>query len=512
MAVSEGSRAPGILAGVRRPRAAPLVALAVGALLATLGPPLLGVGCGEGPARSPASAPLAGWNLVLVVIDTLRADHLGHAGYRRATSPFLDRLAAEGVVFENALSNSSFTRESVAALLTGHLPSRSGSAGWHAAPPQDGPHLGALLRGAGYRSAFLSNTLMLRAPGFTRGFDEVQHLPRRWDVSGAGPQLSRRAGEFVRGAPRPFLLYLHYLDPHAPYEPDPEDLARVAGQAPGAGLDLYRDVLPRLPSLLGEGFGPGEARFEELVARYDAEILGTDAALALLFDQLGAAGALERTLVVVTADHGEEFLEHGFLDHGWTLHQESIHVPLLFWAPGALAPARVTERVSHVDVLPSLLALLGVAAPEGEQGGVFDGVPLFDPEPPLRPHARERAHVAELLVARRQVLRAALLGDWKYVAAWRSLEPERRLEGQRADPPPAAELRGPPRREALYHLGEDPGETRDRLADAPEMGTRLRKALAAHLARGATGAATPEPAPPLDVEEAERLRALGYFE
>jgi arylsulfatase len=504
---------------MRGPWAHLLAKLACGALFIALVGPLGVTGCDGRPEVGHAAAPLAGWNLIVVVVDTLRADHLGYGGYRRATSPFLDRLAAQGVVFENAISNSSFTRESVAALLTGRLPSRSGSTGWHAVPPGNGPHLGALLHAAGYRTAFLANTLMLRAAGFTRGFDEVQHLPRRWDVSGAGPLLSRRAASFVRGARRPFLLYLHYLDPHAPYEPAPADLARVAETPPGPALDLYRDVLPRLASLLREGFGPGEARFEDLKARYDAEILGTDAALATLFDDLGTLGVLERTLVVVTADHGEEFLEHGFLDHGWTLHQESIRVPLLFWAPGILAPARVTELVSHVDVLPSLLSLLGVPMPKAGDATTdgLDGSSLFELGPPaVRPRVTERPQIAELLVAQRQVLRAVLLDDWKYVASWRWLDPEQRFEGQRAGAPPAAELRGPPRRESLYRLSEDPGETRDRLDEAPAVLARLREVLAAHLsASRAAGSLPSEPAPDAqapDAQEAERLRALGYLE
>ena len=125
---------------MRSPRVAAL------ALLSLL--PVASASCG-GPAVDPA-APLAGWSLLLVNIDTLRADHLGSFGYERATSPFLDSLAAEGVGFENAISNSSFTRESVAALLSGLLPSRSGSTGWHATPRR-GPHLGEALRGAGFR-------------------------------------------------------------------------------------------------------------------------------------------------------------------------------------------------------------------------------------------------------------------------------------------------------------------------------------------------------------------------
>ena len=156
-----------------------------------------------------SSAPLAGYSVLLVNVDTLRADHLGTYGYARPTSPFLDSLAAGGVVFENAQSNSSFTRESVSALFTGRLPSRAGRAGWHAEPGPDVPHLAEQMRSAGYRTGFLSNTVMLRRPGFTRGFQVTGHLSKRWNLSGEGQKLSARALRFAResrGAP--FFLYL----------------------------------------------------------------------------------------------------------------------------------------------------------------------------------------------------------------------------------------------------------------------------------------------------------------
>ncbi|MEE9606257.1 MAG: sulfatase [Myxococcota bacterium] len=460
--------------------------------------------CGGEGSRQ---APLADHHFILINVDTLRADHLGHHGYHRATSPFLDSLAEQAVVFERAIANSSFTRESVAALLTGQLPSHSGSVGWRAAPAPGSPQLGELFRAAGYRTAFLSNTVMLRHPGFTRGFDVVQHLPKRWDLSGAGRQLSKRALEFARGGSGPFLLYLHYLDPHAPYRPAPRHSLRFAERTLPTPAALYTEVLPQLAALRRDGFGPGDPRFEDLVLRYDAEIAATDEALALLFRGLAEAGLLERSLVVITADHGEEFLEHGFVEHGWTLYQESIHVPLMFWAPPLLAPARIEEPVSLVDVLPSALALLGIEPGDAR----LDGAPLFATGPEgVRPRPERRPQIAEVLIPRRNVARALILGDWKYVSALRWHAPELRHAAQQRAPA-ALDLRAEPVREELYHLGLDPGETENRIGDAPRVHRELRALLDAFVASSALDAALP-PAPAPPPEDAERLRALGYLE
>lgn len=482
---------------MRTPLPALLACLALSGLLAACRP-------------AAPRAPLRGFDLVLVNIDALRADHLGFLGYPRPTSPVLDGLAARGVVFAEAMSASSVTRESVAALLSGRLPSRSGAFGWQAAPAPDAAHLGELLRAAGYRTAFLSNTVMLRDPAFSRGFDEVQHLPRRWDLSGEGPRLTARALRFVQQAgDAPVAMYLHYLDPHAPYAPTPALRARMPAAPVAEPLSLYRDVEPGMPALRASGFGPGEARYEDLVARYDAEIRSTDTAIGGLLAGLAATGRLDHTLVVLTADHGEEFLEHDWVEHGWTLHRESIHVPLLFFAPAALTAARIAAPVSAVDVLPSLVALLGLPAPRAP----VDGVSLFalDGAAP-RPHAPDRPVIAELLLAERNGVRAVLLDGWKYVAAWRWIPPAQRAEVIRAGsarPAPALDPWGPIVRQWLYHVAVDPGETADLHAQEPQRTGALRARLADAIGAPRPLAEAPA-APPVPAEERERLRALGY--
>jgi arylsulfatase len=471
-------------------------------------PLILACSCGE--ADRPA--PLAGYDVVLVVVDALRADHLGAYAYARDTSRFIDSLARQGIVFESAIANSSYTRESVAALLTGQLPSRNGAFGWLATPERAGPHLGEIFRRAGYRTGFLSNTVQLQSPGFTRGFDEVRHLPSRFNLSGEGDRLSASASDFVRRAgERPIFLYLHYLDPHAPYDPAPHLHRRFAPVPHATPLALYGDVVPGVEELLASGFGPGEPRFEDLIARYDAEIASTDEALESLLGSLESLGRRDRTLLVLTADHGEEFLEHGFVEHAWTLYEESIQVPLIFWAAGELEPARVAQRVSLVDVMPTVLALVGIETADGELDGISllernTGRPI-DP-PPSRPH------IAELLLGKRNVVRAVIRDEWKYLAVHRWVAPEQRGS---PDGKPELESSGVQVREELYHLAEDPLEQQDRSADSPRRLASMRAILRQYLrsTKPDSGASRPtgrEPAAEISPGARERLRALGYIQ
>jgi arylsulfatase A-like enzyme len=457
---------------------------------------------------------LENYNLVLINIDTLRADHLGSYGYRRDTSPFLDRLASEGILFERARANSSFTRESVAVLMTGRLPTSGGSLGWNAKPSVKADVLGELLQGAGYRTGFFSNTVMLTDPGFTRGFDEVRHLSANWGISQAGPLLTASAIDFVqRHSHQKFALYLHYLDPHGPYQPPEANQRRFTDNPFEHPVGLYRTVRRDVKRLIASHFGPGDPRFEDLVLRYDAEISHTDASIEALFSAVAKLGLLEHTVFVVTADHGEEFLEHGFVEHGWTLYEESLRVPLILWAPSAFAPRRVATPISTADVLPTLMELLKI--PYDREA--LDGRPLF-----ATPAASsDRPLIAELLIREQNMLRTVVWNGWKYTAFYRWLDPAQRSLAATAgdilrkrgyetkqDPWP------PVIREELYHLPDDPGEQRDLAKTAPDALERLRVALDAYRERCETrglSPAAPDTDSPLTELDEQRLRALGYL-
>ncbi len=474
----------------------------------------LATGCG-------APAPLEGWNVVVVVIDSLRASHLGTYGYARPTTPNIDALAREAVVFERATSASSYTRESIASLFTGRLPSRSGAIGWGARPPADAETLASLFQRSGYRTAMVSNSIMLRHAAFQRGFDESRFVGRSQMVSGGGPALVDAALDFA-GADfgRPFFLYLHFLDPHGPYDPPAELRQRMGGEAPPRPLSLYGDVRDRCSELAADGFGPGDPRFDDLVARYDAEIVHTDAALARLFAGLRAAGSLDRTLVVLTADHGEEFLEHDFVEHAWTVYQESIHVPLVVWAGSAVRPERVAGRVSLVDLMPTLVDALGLDAPDQP----MDGQPLFvsssGSAPALAVAERSGPVYAELMVQSRNLVRSVTDGRWKYIAVLHWMEPGEREAAVRArrvnqTPRGAAERDpfGPVIREELYDLEADPGETRSLVRSEPETLARMRRLLQDAFAVDAHTAGARGPMELEDLSDADRsqLEALGYL-
>jgi arylsulfatase A-like enzyme len=382
--------------------------------------------------------------------------------------------------------------------------------GWVAQPDRAAPCLGEIFRRAGYRTGFISNTFQLALQGFTRCFEEAKFPTRDWKTSGEGGKLSTRALDFVRRAgDRPVFLYLHYLDPHAPYDPRPRFRQRLSPAPVATPLALHDDVVPGIEELVAAGFGPGEPRFEDLVARYDAEIASTDASLEALVRGLEALGR-ERTLVVLTADHGEEFLEHGFVEHAWTLYEESIRVPLIFWAADALEPARVEQRVSLVDVFPSLLTLLGIEIPDGR----FDGVSLLEPSTGRPIDAPiSRPHFAELLIEERNVVRAVVQDQWKYLAVHRWAAPERR--GRPSGKREPLQLDDAPIREELYDLSRDPLEQQDRSADSPPQLGSLRRVLQEYVestnldygTRRATGRKAAAEIPP---ETLERLRALGY--
>ncbi len=476
---------------------------------------VLAVSCSA--AKPGARGHLKDYNLVLIVVDALRADHLGAYGYRRDTSPFIDKVAAEGTLFEKAFSNSSFTQESISVLFSGRLPSRSGSTGWGTGPAAGLPTLGEILRQDGYRTGLFAATAVLK-DDFSRGFDEVDHLDGTWKVSGLSEPLTQRALEFARSsADDRFFMYLHYLDPHGPYEPPQELHARFAEHPPPRRpLRLYADVKPRLMELLRDGFGPGEPRFEDLMSRYDAEIADVDRAIERLFDGLEELGLLDNTLVVITADHGEEFLEHGYVGHAWTLYRESLHVPLIFWARGALESSREDRLVSHVDLLPTIVELLGVS----HEGVDLDGTSLFSSDGAMyRLEPAEKPVFAELLIGHRNVLRTVITPEWKYLAVHRWVEPAARHKANRRELISEGrqfDIWGPVVREEIYNLIDDPLEQTNLVGSRQAPSLNLRLALETYVAESrrlndsdSMSSTGPDA---MTKEELRRLRALGYIQ
>ncbi|RIK93023.1 MAG: hypothetical protein DCC71_24205, partial [Proteobacteria bacterium] len=354
-----------------------LALLLVGALLVARGPapPGADVTAPVSPDRSALADPASPRpNLVLVTIDTLRADHLTAYGYARDTAPQLAALAQRGVVFERAISAAPATLLATASLMTGLWPWSHADRG--VAPPPGAPYLrrgfatlAERLADAGYdTAAFVANPALRAGEGFAQGFahwDETAAMTE----TGAIDALLPRALAWIETAREPFFLWVHAMDPHHPYAApalapweDPADARAAAIRAEWAALPVAQQTA-RMKDV-ERARDLDAATRAVLVDRYDAEIRHADAGVATLLAALAARGASEANAwIVVTADHGEEFLDHGRLLHGHTLFDELLHVPLLVLGPGVPAGVRVASQVPVIDVAATLLEAAGLGDP-----------------------------------------------------------------------------------------------------------------------------------------------------
>jgi arylsulfatase A-like enzyme len=337
-------------------------------------------------------------NVVLISIDTLRADHLGYEGYERDTSPNLDRLAARARRYREAFAPAPWTLPSHAALLTGVHPQALGILDRNASLPASAPRLAVALREAGYQTAAFVDSMprgfVGAERGFGSGFARYVHLPaesREGFHYDTAKSVDRALAWLSRApAKRPFFLFLHTKSVHAlPSEAPSPDPRHFPYDKPEPWRSRY--LTPELAALtwddpeLGQGVSwlrgwnesvaAGERRpkdlssqrIEALVALYDAGIHYVDHHLGRLFQGIAAAGHGDDTIVIVTADHGEAFGEHELLLHK-ELHRELLHVPLLVALPGESEGRDVAARVSLLDVAPTLLALVGLPVPSGISG------------------------------------------------------------------------------------------------------------------------------------------------
>ena len=421
-------------------------------------------------------------DVVLIIIDTLRADRLGAYGAERDTSPAIDALAASGVRFDDAYSAASWTIPSVTSILTGRYPSQHGVTTAKKKLSASLETLPEVLQARGYQTgAVFSHTLIGASRGFDAGYDRfVEELGEGDTVNG---RISSQAvtdaaldllSDFSRS--EPYFLLVHYFDPHYDYN-DHEAwvfAAPSAGRLDGdEGIWTLREMAPPL-SAAEVGF---------LRDRYDEEIRFTDHHIGRLLAALDP----DRTVVALTADHGEEFMERGWLGHTRTLHEELVSVPLIVRAPDSVAGRAVEGPVSLTALAPTLLALAG--HPDGMPQAAepsLDAV-IRDPSPPpvpgqaffevdvspLKKNAQmKRAHKKGMVIDHTKVIYDADARTW-----------------------------------SAFDLSTDPGETTHR----PDLLDALRPALLARMAAlGATAAGLEEVL--LDEAELERLRLLGYVE
>jgi arylsulfatase A-like enzyme len=497
-------------------------------------------------AVSLATTPLAcgrpepGPNVLLIVVDTLRADHLTPWGYGRDTSPRLAAFADGALRFTHAQSPRAKTSPAVATLMTGLYPHDHGVRDLTTPLRPDVPLLAEAFRDAGYATCGIVGNFVLgdARSGLARGFDTwVEDLP---DASGVPPEHvpQRTARSLTDGAlvalgmrppdpdapagpraavtpaapgGRPWFLYLHYMDPHGSYAPPAEhDVFAPDAVDPAApvGTRLPEDGDPPHPLRVADYNVPDDCRLPDgrvdaacVRARYDGEIRYADAEIGRLLDALREAGALEDTIVVFTSDHGEGFGDHNdWFEHGYTAYEEVCRVPLLIAGPGLPAGTTAAD-VSLADLAPTLIELAGLRGREvpaasgasGVTGVAGRSLAALVRDPPARPVPRavfcEKIERADLDGTVQQ--KAVRLGDWKLI---------RRYGHEAADGGRALRVLG----EALYDLSNDPRETGN-LAAAPPGDAPLAR-LRAELFRFASAEVRFEDLAELLAAQSERLR------
>ncbi|MEL7058394.1 MAG: sulfatase-like hydrolase/transferase [Acidobacteriota bacterium] len=429
----------------------------------------------------------AGRNVLLVMVDTLRADHLGLYGATRDTSPRLDAFASRARVFDHALAPSSWTLPSVAALFTGLYPR---DRGWADGQALELHHLllPQRLQRAGL-STFASSANPLIAPshGFDRGFEVFQHRP--WELA---PRLHDDFFAWLdRHRETQWFAYLHAIDPHDPYTDSPEPFAsRFVRDPDYDGVFADPGALNRihLESAWGDrdAVDVEAADLDWLIDKYDGEIAFWDHHFGRLIDGLEARGLLERTIVIVMSDHGEEFLEHGFLKHGRSLYRPALHVPLLIFAPGLVEPGRVDAVAETIRLDRAILQLLrldeGPSRPNDllrlEDGDRF---PAFATT--RVPHGPGISRRYSLDAVREDALKLVHRPDDDGLEAWTE----------------------------LYDLNVDPGEQTSLAEARPEQAEALQQLLDTW-ARSSGPRSSDAERGELQPEELEALRALGYVQ
>ena len=419
-------------------------------------------------------------NVIFILVDTLRADHLGTYGYSRPTSPNVDAFAAGSLKFDDARSQASCTFPSANSILTSRYP--SAFLGQHPSSPlgipKSIPSIAEILKERGWRTAAVSASPVVRntpgrfnpGAGFGRGFESF-HEDCVWKSAAC---VNRAAFPLLKtDDERPLFLYLHYLDPHGPYAPPRHHKRRWALGRPDK--EYVRDGNPNpIGDMIYKGApdpGTTPADLQYLIDLYDEEIAFFDSQFAELLKAIEQAGMMEDSILVFASDHGEEFLEHGHIKHCRTVFDASIKTPLFLRIPG-VEPRALSEPVQNLDLVPTLLDYLGVDRTKMS----FEGEslrPLVEGKGELDPHQ----------YGMQGTLRSAADGKHKLIHDL----------GKGSY--------------ALYDLQGDPKEQQDTLRGERRIFHRLRQALTAWLGKTEGKGKADE-----SLEAEQKLRSLGYIE
>ena len=434
-------------------------------------------GCLLAIAPAPAQEPLRGPDILIITVDTLRFDRLSLHGYPRPTTPHLDALLSRGVRFTDARVPEPLTAPAMSSMLTSLYPHEHGITrnGLRLRPGL--PSLGTILKRHGYETAaFIANwTLKDKLSGLGEHFESFNEVftRKRWMglffSEATGEDLTREALAWIEGyqrrSRRPFLAWVHYVEPHEPYR-------------------FHRELAPGLGIATG-----GEVTKAD---RYDTEVAFVDRAIGELVAGLGKLPRSVEPLIVFASDHGESLGEHGYWGHGRHLYEATLHIPLGLTWEGRIEPRAIDAPASLLDVAPTVLGLLGLSAPVPFRG--FDWAPVLsgDVEPPVERVTHHQAHKGAVqggsASSRRQGLLAVgrIAGDRKEILRVRS------------------------RKRKVFDLARDRAE-RDDLADS-DAGPSAELDSWLEEVREGLAASDELPPPSLDAESLEQLRALGYIE
>ena len=435
------------------------------------------------------------YNVLLILFDTLRADHIEPYGSLLVKTPGLRQLASEGVTFLDSSSSSSWTRTAVASLFTSMYPAAHKTLEMNDKFSTEIPYLPEILRDAGYSTTFMTtNPTTGSSMGFSRGADHFYEL---WEERRRFLKNNPDAGLLAKyvwkkvikpvlpenNSGQPFFIYLHEPDPHGPYTPvPPYDTQYEFGYH--GNLSSKVETLKLFNNQISD-LEPTDIRFLESL--YNGEISFSDAYLKEILRQLGSHQLREDTLIIVVSDHGEEFLDHGKLGHGVSLFQEQIHVPILFSLPGVLPEGEdVLSPAELIDVPPTVLDLIGENAPATMAGQSL--IPLMFRDIAA---STQRPRHAKL----RDSHDSIRIGDWKLIREFRN-QSGRRFNSH-----------------SLYNLESDPKELVDVWAQEQVVGTSLRQELDWQLLQSQKVVTEIEEIPETELAptEIEELKALGYL-
>lgn len=443
----------------------------------------------EDRQAEPLRATASRYNVVLVILDAARAEQFGAYGYGRSTTPEIDRIAADGVVFERAYTPAVYTLGAMSSLWTSQYPDRHHAEVSYADPlPRDRLTLAEALSARGVTTAgFVANAVAGPIHGFDRGFAEFLEVYKRFpDLGSRGAAFQRVLPDWLAAHARErFFAYLHFREPHFPYDPGPPFDTRFGPDAP-LGRDERRDR--RWYTEVNQGrLVPTAEQVAHLVRLYDGNLAYVDQEVGALRRTLESQGLWDKTVIIVAADHGEQLHEKGYISHSAQVYEQSTRVPLVVRIPGGPRGVRVTGLVDLLDLAPTILDLFGLRdTPFGKDAQGWSLLPLM-----AGVRGRDDAAVTLSRTVWERPVYALRDSGYKVIYDSRT----GRLQ--------------------LYAIEADPGETRDLAASEPVRTSYYRQALLAlleGLKRARPQGAGAPSAPRLSPEQCENLKALGYVD